>query len=299
MRKFFFVFFLFPILTATAQHWPGLSDQPVWRVDFSSWTWPNCAFSGTAASYQYTYSGDTIINGHVYHEVQKTGYILNSMCYYPVQPFGYCGAVRQDSSDNKIYIVLADSSSESLLYDFNLNPDDTLHSVLETLYPGCGNPVVDSVDTVTISSQPRRRLFLRPSCMGTEIIEGIGNIQGLIEQIGSFESSGILLCYNDAQINYTNPQYTTSSWGCYLPSPSSDPPQPLLTLQPNLAADVVHLQFSGRIENVSITITDITGRILCNEPFRETVSVRDFSPGIYLLSLKGQGLQAVTHFIRE
>ncbi len=137
---------------------------------------PSCIF----VNYMYYTAGDTLINSISYVKISKMeNPNLNNVAQYPT----FTGAIRQDTTNRKIYIVLADSSYEDLLYDFSLQVGDTIKSVLHKLAQNCFGFNVEtvlSIDSVSVNGNFHRRFNVSGSCGSPSYIEGIGSSYGLI-----------------------------------------------------------------------------------------------------------------------
>lgn len=115
------------------------------------------------------------------------------------------------SYNGKVYYFRNVGDERVLLYDFTLEEGDEFYvDALQT------NLVVDSVGSMTVGDTQRRTLYL--SAMGQQVVwcEGIGSLNGLLNNYGSIGIVGgseELLCvqYND-EIIYHNPHYD----GCYI-----------------------------------------------------------------------------------
>ena len=115
------------------------------------------------------------------------------------------------SYNGKVYYFRNVGDERVLLYDFTLEEGDEFYvDALQT------NLVVDSVGSMTVGDTQRRTLYL--SAMGQRVVwcEGIGSLNGLLNNYGSIGIVGgseELLCvqYND-EIIYHNPHYD----GCYI-----------------------------------------------------------------------------------
>ncbi len=67
---------------------------------------------------------------------------------------GYQGAIRQDTLARKVFIVLPDSITESILYDFTQNVGDTLNSILSDF---CYPDIISSIDSILIGNTYHRK----------------------------------------------------------------------------------------------------------------------------------------------
>ena len=212
---FLFCFFVIESL-CTAQstiYHPFPTSNSIWREQLGT-------YQCSCKDYQHFISGDTLINGLVYQKIRRSGANLaeniQGFCTSQiVNHFNeYIGAYRNDSLNKKVYMVLADSVNEYLLYDFDLKLWDTLH---QTLLCGPGLELYAiSVDSILIGNEFRRRIGFGPvqffpNYMNGHFIEGIGTECGLMGNMGGlsfpFECCTSLLCFkqnNQTLYPYTN-----------------------------------------------------------------------------------------------
>ncbi len=173
-----FLFFLFPLLlfAQTNVYHPFPDSNAVWNEQYDYYDFypaPICI-----DNYSIIISGDTMINGRLYHKL-VTPFVQHQ--YIPphlVGPqvlTGYQGALREDTIDRKVYFVARNDSLESVLYNFNLNVGDTI------LSRNFCAVTVSSIDSILIGSDYRKRWVSFGSVHGqVEFIEGIGSSKGLL-----------------------------------------------------------------------------------------------------------------------
>ncbi len=168
-----------------AQYIPIPTDTTaIWRVDWYDYN--NCGPNQPNASYQYYFAGDTTINSVVYSKLYASGY---SQCL----PLGFIGSFRNDSVNQKVYFIEADSTVEKLIYDFNLAIGDTIPQLLQTSIIH-----VTWIDTIVVDGISRKRIWhdsLYPP-LGPYIIEGIGTTNGLLAPINGAETQFNLICFS-------------------------------------------------------------------------------------------------------
>lgn len=188
MKKIIFSsIFALAFAIANAQSYiyhPFPDSDAVWRVDYYDYSNPNCQW-GPCAQYYYTLGKDTLIGSYLYKSVIPRG------------SGGLGGFIRQDISMKKVYVRVSDST-EKLLYDFTLNKGDTLQPNNINVW-SLDTIVVNSVDSVLINGQYRKRWVLSPPIFNdtTMLIEGIGSNRGLFESIikSGFEEWAELVCF--------------------------------------------------------------------------------------------------------
>jgi hypothetical protein len=138
-----------------------------------------CQFGWATEDYSIKISGDTVIGNHTYHKLNiPYVYFDNMGSCTQTNTVGYKGAIREDEVNRKVYFVNPMSSTEILLYDFNMQVGDTVQGYLETgLYDN--KDVVISVDSVLVVDSYRKRWEINYS-YGIYVIEGLGSTYGLI-----------------------------------------------------------------------------------------------------------------------
>jgi hypothetical protein len=145
-------------------YYPFPNSNAVWSVDMK----------------KYFVNGDSIFNSKTYKK-----YYLTSDSTFAPSSWKFAGLVRQDSVQRRIYGKWINSPTEHLLYDFNLNPSDTIrmYPMDFAFYPP--TPFILKIlskDSVLISGSYRTRLKANGynhSGWGIEYwIEGIGSSWG-------------------------------------------------------------------------------------------------------------------------
>jgi hypothetical protein len=86
------------------------------------------------------------------------------------------GAIREDTAARKVFFH--NFSNEILLYDFKLEPGDTIFYTTNLFYAVDYYKIVDSVNTVNVNGQIRKRWYLTNSWLDMKDIwiEGIGSV---------------------------------------------------------------------------------------------------------------------------
>ncbi len=149
--------------------------------------------------YETYYSGDTTIANRHYKKIEKTEYdifCLNTK----IQGSDYLGAIRDDSIKRQVFYIPKGATEENLIYDFNLEVGDTLFSYLNWNQP----LIVAFIDSVLINNNQHKKLVFQYG--EAEIIEGIGSITGIVEELTAFEG-GSNLCALYIDTNLAFPEY--------------------------------------------------------------------------------------------
>ena len=200
---------LFVSSSASSQYVKFPLDSAVWRVNY--YNFQGCPPGPQPnAIYQYTYDGDTVINGMIYSKVYSSG-ISNCLT------LGFCGSLRDDTLNKKVFFIFSDSTSEQVLYDFNLNVGDTVHDIYNIGWIH----TVNSIDTVIYGGLSRKRIeytFTDGTRNGPFIVEGIGNVGGLLAPLEAPQAGFEMTCFSFRGV----PIYPDSSANCILINNVSD-----------------------------------------------------------------------------
>lgn len=192
---------------------PFPTSNAMWRENSGGFQCSCCS------DFQYTITGDTVINSLTYHKIQKTGvkYLedwmgsCSSNIAYAINQ--YAGCYRNDSINKKVFFIYPMTSSDTLLYDFNLSIGDT---VPPSPLNDNGNIVniVTNIDSVYLGNVYRKRYQL-DSCMFPQqlyYIEGIGSTFGLLSTTRCpFEEIYNLLCFTENSLTVFPNNTTTCS----------------------------------------------------------------------------------------
>lgn len=190
MKKQILVVFLFSLSylvqsQSTVYH-PLPETNGIWRESFAGeWDRP-------CTDFQDYLSGDTTVNGSVYHKIYRTGveYYLDQygVCHFDSisRHFSheYHGAYRNDSINKRVFYLSYNYPYDTcLLYDFNLNLNDTLP---ETCLYSLGGHVlrISAIDSFPFGDNYHKRFTISDGNIPTPwgyLIEGIGYTTGLLE----------------------------------------------------------------------------------------------------------------------
>jgi hypothetical protein len=206
----------------------------------------------------------------------------------------YIYGIREDSS-GKVYFVQRDNENERLLYDFNLQLNDTFFI--------CNNATiyVTSIDTVMLlNGELRKRIQFEP---GPETwIEGIGSTDGIVADGGFYycitfgEDFPFLNCFTkNGEILYMN---EWSSYPCLdgmtaLPNLS----RKSFSLYPNPFSSNVTIVLPNSDLPVELNIFNLLGELLHHQELRDqytTINRNGIPSGIYIFQLVGSEGQIMT-----
>ncbi|MES2622044.1 MAG: T9SS type A sorting domain-containing protein [Bacteroidota bacterium] len=285
----------FVAVTTFGQSYIPIPDTlAVWRQSFYA--------SEMFDKYQIYTAEKTTIDSFVYTVLRKTG---NSNYYgtangYTDTLFGF---FRNDTLNRKVFFrsSLTDTA-DGVLYDFTLNVGDTIPSTwLGNNYLN----IIDSVDTVWMYGQPRRRLsFIDYSFIpGAEgaIIEGIGSLHGFAEQLTvplepmwyqlecfSYKDSAYSFSWHNLPPQLDHPIYSGSS--CWLYSEIKETEkQSLGTPSPNPFSDKLTLVVTAN-KQTTISLYNFIGQQVLQQTFANstTINTEQLADGIYFYELRNE-----------
>jgi hypothetical protein len=261
----------------------------------TSWREKSNAYSGFCSDYQDFIPGDTIINGEVYTKIQRFGVqyqLFGGNCTNDIIATynEYRGAYRNDSVNKKVLFIPANEISDTLLYDFNLNINDSLPASF--LYnPLIGmNSYVSQVDSMLIGMNYHKRFWISSSTGINQymfLVEGIGSNQGLLALIfPQFENFENLLCV----IQEGNTIYPDATTQCDLVTEIPSRPNLIIpvTLFPNPTSEYIKITFENIIKDVDLEIFDLLGvkkLMVQNISPGCNLNISNLDPGLYLYQI--------------
>jgi len=201
-KSFLAIIFLLILQTTFSQVNEYFLNNPQWKVKFQAYSGMDC--SGFQDIYNYNETGDTLINLLTYKKIVKKGISspVDVMCN-PYSPSAYINTSPSfylRSLGKQMYIIEPGSTSEELLYDFNLSIGDTLPTSYTV--PAGAFITITAIDSILTPFGYRKRFQL--STASAYLYEGIGSSAGLVEEIHQSFLSGTrdLLCFSLNDISY-------------------------------------------------------------------------------------------------
>lgn len=257
---FFFVLFTFFANGQTSIYRPFPTNNGNWIYqyydDFGN---PTSTFN------QYTLNGDTTFSSINYKKI----YTLT----------GYAGAIRESSKI--VYFVPDTSSSEFVLYDFNLIVGDTIFSPYGGAVCSNDTAVVQYEDSVLVSDGYHRRLWLSSF---SRWIEGIGSEFYLLNpsQLLCLSGNDRLSCFVGDSTNYPS-----TSTACILSTNESINYSNNISIYPNPSNGSFTIDYNN-IDAEEIQLTDLLGNLILCERIKnkEKILIDNLERGIYILSIK-------------
>jgi hypothetical protein len=293
---YFFIVVSLTVQGQTNVYHPFPDSGAVWGGTFWG-LYSNClpVYCGFSNHYFIYQSGDTIISGNNYTKLYQSGFHWGAVCGSCVVPYYYYydtyrGAIRQDTFLRKVFFVPPSSPTDTLLYNFNLSPGDTLP-------PSCNNMLPDvyivSIDSILIGTDYRKRFILNiemdfgvPGCL----IEGIGSNYGLLDMmLPPFEHGASLNCFSvNGQTLY--PDTTAPSCNGFVGVNEIENLNLSISLSPNPATSEIKIENAkGKIESVEVfdvvgvKVKYLTPALSEGEGVR--VEVSSLAAGIYFVKI--------------
>lgn len=277
------------ILFIHAQNYVPFPEQNAVWLEHETWLDSHPKDNSTCTDNIYETDGDTTINNIKYIKLNRTtskyvyGRVTNIGCTnqvtnpnYPYKSL-FC-LFRNDTSQKKVYIWDFYSQNERLLYDFNLNVNDTIN---QNLINGTSKVWVDSVTVKMFNSYNRKVYYLSNQAV---LIEGIGYTSGLIKKGFASDSLNHLACM---QVNDTS--IFSKYNGCLNTTSIKDlrKETDLINIYPNSVKDQFKIETSQEQELKEIELFDLTGKsVRFYNSNQLEFSVKDVSPGVYILRIE-------------
>jgi hypothetical protein len=283
--------FTFSILTGTLLY--GQSFIPIPADSTSQWRISRGYYDGICVNTYNSlyYVGDTMVHsGKVFYKIYESGE-FRQLIGHPPGPcnetynYGdvYRGAIR---SENEKTYSLDGNNEEQLLMDFTLDVGDTMYSYIS---PGL---IVESIDSVLVGAEYRKRFNFSNSDVCNWMIEGIGHEAGL------FEPMTVLLEFVSEFYCYA--ENNTPLFGdldCILNVGAREIPIPdnLVAVYPNPTEGLLRVEMasSGQVIE-SYRLTDIYGRIIFENIFSKKnnhnfeIDISALPEGVYILQISAE-----------
>ena len=287
MKNLLLLFLLISsVQTTHAQYKPLPMQNAEWYQDggIALLSCPTCTF----VNYKYYADGDTLINAQTYVKIKKVEVPnINDVSLFPA----YTGAIRQDTLNKKIYVVLTDSTTEHILYDFSLQVGDTNNSVLHTLASDClgyNTETLYLIDTIQVNGNDHRVFHFQGSCTanGVNYIEGIGSDFGLLfPNLMDMEESHL----NCLKINNQS-YYPYANANCTLPTISVNNLDLLLDISifPNPTSEILTISLPENTIESEAILFDAAGKELKRfmvSAGENPLNLAAFKTGTYLIQI--------------
>jgi hypothetical protein len=258
-------------------------------------TTPFVGYNYYTGSNIYFLAGDTIISSLNYKKILTTGYLvyhstLNGFVNYFQNK--YVGAIRQDVINKKVYFCDSSTTSNRLLYNFNLNVGDTLpltyNNTVNTNY-------VSSIDSILIGTNYRKRFHIsktglyvpQPDSNYACLIEGIGSTCGLLDPIipGGPWTQTSLNCFSQNNRVLYNPSGNCDST---LGLRTISTQETIFNIYPNPSNGSFVIEPQNALYNVHCTVYDVNGKLVLSQTIngKTSIDASSLNEGVYNISLQ-------------
>ena len=251
--------------------------------------WSVLWINGTNPYYKSThfikFQGDTIINDTMYKKVLKAEDEFHNNWYLN-------GFIREDSTQ-KVYYKNYLEANEKLIYDFQVNINDTFYYYKPELEPPICL-VVNGFDSIKINNYYRKVINL--SCPGAPYIaekwiEGIGSTEGVIYCGYSLIIGGDyeLLCfYENDTLSYIDSSYNECYYNTYNVIENISVNSSFI-IYPNPATQTINISFNNQ-QNMPYTfeLYNNYGEIIFKKQIINSTSfeLSNISNGVYFYIIK-------------
>ncbi|MEX2380295.1 MAG: T9SS type A sorting domain-containing protein [Vicingaceae bacterium] len=240
------------ILDIRAQSYVPFPEKNAVWTEFEIWIDPHPKDNSTCTDIIYETNGDTIINNTRYIKLYRTmttfiyQFSRCSNIYSILFPPSYnklYGFYRNDTNQMKVYFWDLYSSNERLLYDYDINVNDTIN---QNLIQGTKKVWVDSIVNQTFSNNNRRVYYLSNKSV---MIEGIGYTSGLIRQGRVADAHDHLACMQLNSVSIFS-QYT----GCQniITSIQKKEEEDFINIYPNPTEGFVQLSTTAKLQTIEV-----------------------------------------------
>ena len=265
---------------------------------------------------------DTItFNGKKYRKLYKLAPFGAAINYTNKVLNGY---LREDTILKKVFYTSSAASSEYLLYDFNVAVSNTVLFTFPNNSNYTGNYMVDSIITKNTLDGPRKHFYLKKATNPTaniEYIEGVGSTFHLAHIFAFWQNPlmgaktptcapkweiGLTCKHNDAQqvyqtcvmtgntqapFNYPPNEYCNYTY--FFPGAlKTNDPYNLVKMGPNPSNDELYIQFEQSFQNISLSITDLSGKLIIQRSYGTLennsiqIPTKILAPGVYSIKIK-------------
>lgn len=241
---------------------------------------------GTSHYWYYrTGSSDTIIRGESYYPFYVD--------YHKKNQFGW---IRADSS--KAYVLPGSDTVEYVLYDFSVEPGDTIHDVLiMNLLSSSGYQLLDFYhDTSVVHYCDTTCINMKPTIDTVSWANnqfwayGVGNLNGFAE-LHPYSNINCNTSFICAAINDTSyyPPHNAGRLHCgYQNIALTESNTPTITIYPNPAN--ISIQLDSQLKNHELLIYSITGQLIQQKKVdAESLSIQHLPSGIYVFQFVRDG----------
>ena len=242
---------------------------------------------------KFLINGDSILNLVSYKKYYNT--LDTNLTTSSLQ---FVGLVRSDTLNRKVYGIIKNQSTEKIMYDFNLNLNDSISVYsIGFGYSSAPNLVkVYSKDSILINGQYRKRLritgYSNSMILTEDWIEGIGSTFGPLNS-GISDLHYVDICYptllcqkQNGILNYINPTYNSCYYNPCWTGINEIFSDDNVLVYPNPSKNIITIKTKDQIKNISVF--NSFGQLVDNANYNinaKTLNLSNFPNGIYLLKI--------------
>jgi Secretion system C-terminal sorting domain len=266
----------------TSVYHPFPDSNAVWNFHFLFY----CMGGGGTSDelFSITISGDTVINGQIYHKLTTPFVQSYSTGNCGGISKGYKGAIRQETTDRKVFIVPPSGNTEQLLYDFTMHVGDTVKGYIETIAPL--PDIVQSIDSVLVGNTYHKRWNIN-TCYNIHFIEGIGSTYGLVVYspgcITDLPDYSITCFQQNGRTLYPD---TTANCALITSVNSIEKEQGEIKISPNPSNGSFIVDLGQSMNIKEIRLTDLLGKIVFQQQTdkQSKIKITVLLSGTYILT---------------
>jgi hypothetical protein len=276
----------------TSKYHPFPEGTGIWKHDWTVMCGQSSSNFSCKSGYQYIQKGDTIILSKHYTKLYKEGW-QNGCSHYPyycTNPIfynNYHGATRNDTTGKKVLYVAANTTTETILYDFSLKIGDTLKSF------ACDGHVITSIDSLLVGNSYRKTLI---AGYIYNIIEGIGSV-GVVDHYGWGDMFTCFVCAcpyywtfkcfsENGAVKLGDPNYSIYT------TIQTNNINALLKVYPNPSHSSFIFELSNGMQDAQVFIYNSLGDLVKAEYLTEPsveLNLELLSDGLYYYTLEKEG----------
>lgn len=278
-------------------YFPFPDSNAVWNVSHAS------------GSTTYKVMGDSIYNAVTYKKYYAAqGTQSNTLQY------NFFALLREDTPNKKVFAIPAGANQERLLYNFNLNLNDTVRVYPLDDFPGASFKLkVDHIDSVLVNNQYRKQMRMKSySYWLTEFwIEGIGSTYGIFHpglsdywiidaevciELRCFWENGVLGYLQSPLLSCYSPKTN-----CSTRLTESTDSKERINIFPNPAQSSLKIELGNSI-GIKLTIYDVAGRIVLLQSFNQeeiNVDISSLENGYYTIEMEGEALRRFMKIVKQ
>lgn len=300
MNKYLYSLSILVLMTSEQKsqtYVPFPDSNAVWNV------------SHATGSKSYKIMGDSVYNAITYKKYYAAQGTQSNTLQYT-----FFALLREDISNKKVFAIPAGTNQERLLYNFNLNLNDTVRVYpLDDFLGSSFKLKVDHIDSVLVNNQFRKQMRMKSNShwLSEFWIEGVGSTYGIFYPglsdfwIVDAEVCIELRCFwENGVLSYPQspfqPCYSPKT-NCFTRITVNAKSKDAIKIFPNPALSSLKIEL-GDISKVKLTIYDVAGCVAVTESISQEKSNLDISElenGFYTVFIEADSLKYFQRIIKQ